>query len=234
MEPHPAAALAGTAREWREAMAVSAAMLAVLTIYKSIEFSITGSLAVNLLELVGTLAGLICVWLARTANITSWAFSIVCNLCLGFYYWGIDLPGQSLLNLIYFMPISVWGWYNWAFGGEQRSEKPITRMTAAGRVAMVLAVVAISAVVLAGLDWLVPGSKYPLLDATVVGASVVAQYLLGRKQVESWWLWLGPVNALSILLFFLAGAYVVMALYLAYLIHAAFAIHRWKEVSDVR
>jgi nicotinamide mononucleotide transporter len=59
-------------------------------------------------------------------------------------------------------------------------------------------------------------------------SSVVAQFLLGRKKVESWVLWLGPVNLLSITLFFLAGAYTVTALYIAFFIHAAFALRSWS------
>jgi nicotinamide mononucleotide transporter len=57
----------------------------------------------------------------------------------------------------------------------------------------------------------------------------VAQWLLGRKKLESWYLWLGPVNVLSIILFLLSGAYVVTALYVAFLIHAIFAIKSWKK-----
>jgi nicotinamide mononucleotide transporter len=66
-------------------------------------------------------------------------------------------------------------------------------------------------------------------DALVVTASVTAQYLLGRKIIESWWLWLGPVNLLSIALFYAAGAYVVMALYCAFFIHAVVALRDWNN-----
>lgn len=89
--------------------------------------------------------------------------------------------------------------------------------------------IAIAVVIYAAIDWLVPGSVYPGIDAIVVASSITAQYLLGRKVIESWWLWLGPVNMLSIVLFFAAGAYVVTALYVAFLIHAAFALRDWRR-----
>ena len=50
--------------------------------------------------------------------------------------------------------------------------------------------------------------------------SVLAMVLLSRKKVESWWLWIGPVNVSAIGLYLSTGAYMFAALYVLFLVMA--------------
>jgi nicotinamide mononucleotide transporter len=127
------------------------------------------------------------------------------------------------------MVMQVWAWPYWAFGGKDKTPLPVTRLGVRGWVLTLLAVGTGTGLVYTLISLIVPTSHYPILDAIVVASSVVAQLLLGQKKLESWYLWLGPVNVLSVILFVLAGAYVVLALYVAFLIHAFFAIRSWRR-----
>ncbi len=225
--------LLGGRRDHTEGVLVTVAMLAVTLIYEIASAYFVPGFAVNMYEFVGTWAGLVCVWLSRTENILCWPAGIVSALAFGFFFGAIGLPGQQWLNWGYFLVIQLWAWPHWVWGGEARTELPVTTLTWKGRAFALLAVLLGSVAVFALIDRLVPGSVYPVLDAVVVSASVVAQFLLGRKKIESWFLWLGPVNALSIALFFVAGAYTVMALYVAFFIHALFALRSWKKEGRV-
>ncbi|MEZ4195360.1 MAG: nicotinamide riboside transporter PnuC [Candidatus Paceibacterota bacterium] len=138
-----------------------------------------------------------------------------------------------MVKLGLLLVIQFWAWQHWVSGGANRTELPVTMLKTSGRLLALMAIVAGSVVVYTLIDLLVPGSQNPIIDAIVVSSSVVAQYLLGRKNVESWILWLGPVNLLSIILFYSAGAFTVMALYMAFLIHALFAIRSWYRSVQV-
>ena len=61
---------------------------------------------------------------------------------------------------------------------------------------------------------------YTYWDASIVGASVVAMVLLSKKKVESWWLWIAPVNISAIGLYTLTCAYMFAALYMLFLLMA--------------
>lgn len=224
---HTITAFLGSKKAHLENAYVTLAMLLVTLAYEALSAHLVPDFAFNPYEFMGTWAGLTCVWLCRTQNILCWPWGIVSAVAFGFFFSEIGLPGQQWLNWGYFLIIQIFAWPYWAFGGKERTELPVTMLSWGGRAVTLLALVLGTYAVYVANDTLVPGSFHPILDATVVASSVVAQFLMGRKKVESWLLWLGPVNLLSIILFFSAGAYTVMALYVAFFIHAFFATRTW-------
>lgn len=220
-------ALFGSRKAHIENLIVATLMLGVTSAYELISRHFIPDFSINWFEFVGTWAGLVCVWLSRTQNILCWPWGIVSAAAFGFFFGEIGLPGQQWLNWGYFLIIQIIAWPHWAFGGEARTELPVTVLSWTGRMMTLVSLTLGAIAVYFAIDHLVPGSLHPVLDATVVASSVVAQFLLGRKKVESWILWLGPVNLLSIALFFTAGAYTVMALYIAFFVHAVFALRTW-------
>ncbi len=223
----------GGKREHIENALVTLAMFAVTVLYELFSRAVFPDFSFNIYEFIGTWSGLVTVWLSRTENVLCWPWGIVSALMFGFFFGTVGLPGQQWLNWGYFLIVQIWAWPNWAFGGEARTALPVTYLSTKGRVVTLVTVLAGAALVYTLIDTFVPGSTYPVLDATVVSASVIAQFLLGRKNIESWYLWLGPVNLLSIILFYLAGAYTVMALYVAFFVHAVFAIRSWRRSVKV-
>ncbi|MCA9356916.1 nicotinamide mononucleotide transporter [Candidatus Nomurabacteria bacterium] len=219
--------LLGDREVHKEHAIVVISMFIVTALYEYLASNYIPDFSINWYEFVGTWAGLSCVWLTRTQNVLCWPWGIVSSVAFGFFFKEIGLPGQQWLNWGYFLAIQLWAWPYWVFGGANRTELKVTKLGMKGRV-LTLAVLALGTYVIYRLiGQFAPGSLYPMLDALVVAASITAQYLLGRKIIESWWLWLGPVNLLSIVLFFTAGAYIVMALYVAFFIHAIFALREW-------
>lgn len=223
--------LLGTKKDHREEVSVAMSMLVVTLLYVALSNYLMPTYAFNIYEFTGTWTGLVCVWLSRTKNILCWPWGIVSSLLLGVFFHHIGLPGQQWLNWGYFVLIQLWAWPHWVFGGAHDDELPVSTLSLRERVGTVIAVVLGTIGVYFLIDILVPGSHYPLLDSLVVSSSIVAQYLLGRKKVESWLLWLGPVNLLSIVLFYLTSAYTLTVLYVAFFIHALFAFRAWAKTK---
>jgi nicotinamide mononucleotide transporter len=70
---------------------------------------------------------------------------------------------------------------------------------------------------------------YTYWDASIVAASVVAMVLLSKKKVESWWLWIGPVNVSAIGLYLATGAFMFAALYVLFLVMAFVGLAKWNR-----
>lgn len=223
----------GSRREYFECSYVIASMFLVTVLYEIFSKSMFPDFSFNVYEFIGTWSGLVTVWLCRTENVLCWPWGILSALMFGFFFDTIGLPGQQWLNWGYFLSIQIWAWPNWAFGGDKHTSLRVTFLSVKERVLALMVVMLGTILIYILIDTLVPGSVYPVFDAMVVSSSIVAQYLLGRKKVESWYLWLGPVNFLSIGLFYLAGAYTVMALYIAFFIHALFAIKSWRTNAQL-
>ncbi|MCX6755703.1 MAG: nicotinamide riboside transporter PnuC [Candidatus Nomurabacteria bacterium] len=223
--------LLGTKSEHIEGAKVAVLMLLATVAYELLSRHFIPDYHFNMWEFIGTWTGLICVWLSRTTNILCWPWGIISSAALGIFFSQIGLPGQQWLNWGYFVVIQLWAWPHWAFGGKEKDDLPVTVLSLKARILTILATLLSTVAIYSLIDVFVPGSSYPWMDALVVSASIIAQYLLGQKKVESWILWLGPVNMISIVLFFLTGAYTLTALYIAFFIHAAFALNKWAKVN---
>jgi nicotinamide mononucleotide transporter len=215
--------LLGTKSEHIEQIKVAAMMLIAAAAYVFVSKHVVPDYTFNVFEFIGTWTGLVCVWLSRTRNILCWPWGIVSSAALGVFFSQIGLPGQQWLNWGYFLIIQLWAWPHWVFGGKENDDLPVTIQSGRARVVTLLILILGTIGIYSLIDIFVPGSLYPWLDALVVSASVIAQYLLGRKKVESWVLWLGPVNMVSIALFFLAGAYTLTAMDYVSASHKEFA-----------
>jgi nicotinamide mononucleotide transporter len=108
-------------------------------------------------------------------------FDVILDLSIGVY-------GDLFLQLVYFV-LLIYGWYSWRHGAKVEEGLPILRMTARqfyffGMIALVF----VTAIWLSLNHY--TNSEVALLDACVTCLSLVAQWLLCRKIIESWLLWI--------------------------------------------
>ncbi len=224
----------GTNAATRESIVVASAMLGIVCIYEGAMYLVIPGFALNWYEFLGTWFVMVAVWLVRTQNIQNWIWGIVGVVLLGIFFGQIGLPGQQWLQWAFFVPVQIWSWYYWASGGHEDESLPVTVLPTWERVTWFTAIIVGTFGLTQFIELVSPGSQYPAFDALVVVSSMVAQFLMGRKKVESWILWLGPVNVISIVLFYLSGAYVLTALYVAFFVHACFGIKSWYEVRVIQ
>ena len=215
----------------KEAGLVTLAMLVITTLYAG-GLHFFADYTINWLEFLGTWFVSTAVWLVRTRNIWTWPIGTIGTIAYGLFFFTIAIPGQAFLNLIFFSGIQLLSWLAWIRSKDDG--EPLLKvkyLSNLGRVGWTALTAALVGVVYFFIDTFSPGSQFPIMDAIVVGASLTGQALLMLKKVESWWLWLGPVNTLSIILFAMSGAYVVLGLYIAFFIHAAIAIRTWHKAQ---
>jgi nicotinamide mononucleotide transporter len=201
--------------------------VAATAVYVGIAFAFARESAPTPLEIVGTIASLACVWLTRRQNVLCMPLGLVGVVASGWYFFGIGLVGQGWLHLAYYVPTQLWGWWEWIRGGAQRTEKPVAWMSGGGRVAL-LAYLPLGTVALAALFSSLHGPSDTLVwDASIVAASLAAQWLMTVKRIESWLLWLIPVDVSAVLLYAASGAYLFAALYALYLVIASLGLRDW-------
>lgn len=179
------------------------------------------------LEVLGTVTSLACVWITRSQNVLAMPLGLVSVVAMGAFFFDVGLVGQGWLHWGYYIPVQVWGWWHWARGGPGRSAAPVRTLSAPARAGVVLLLVAGTAACAWALELLHGPSPTLVWDSSIVAASVLAQALLSAKRVESWWLWLIPVDVSAIALYVVSGAYLFAALYVVFLWLAASGLVRW-------
>src|SRR5688572_5673465 len=139
------------------------------------------------LEVVAATFGVISVFLSTRQNIWSWPTAIVnVGLYAVVFYQG-RLYGQMGLQPIY-LALSVYGWYQWLHGGEQKTELRVS--SASPRLLAILAALNIVAWLALAAVLRRTDAALPWLDALLATTSLVAQWMMTRKILENWLLWI--------------------------------------------
>ena len=81
------------------------------------------------LEIIGTIVGLVYLWLEYRASIYLWIASIIMPAIYIFVYYEAGLYADFGIN-IYYLGAAVYGWLVWKYGNKEQNqtELPITRM----------------------------------------------------------------------------------------------------------
>ena len=187
----------------------------------------TGFLARNWQELVGSLAGALCVWLLIRQNIWNWPIGIANNIAYVIVFYQSGLYADSGLQFVY-MAIAFYGWWNWLHGGVNRTELKVDHTSAAGR----LGYAAIAAAVTAILYWILrhTPSTVPFADGLTTALFLTAQFMMSLKLVENWWFWIVG-DVLVIGLYIYKHLYLTSGLYLIFLAMSIAGLLEWQKAA---
>jgi nicotinamide mononucleotide transporter len=83
-------------------------------------------------------------------------------------------------------------------------------------------------IVLARLTSRLPGVALPYLDAALTTASLAAQWMMTRKLLENWMLWI-VLDIAYVGMFIFKGLYLTAANYAVYLVLAVLGHIAWKR-----
>ena len=183
------------------------------------------------LEIIAASLGLVNAWLLVRRSVWNYAFGIAAVTLYGWIFFHAKLYSEVLLQVFY-VGVQVYGWRHWAASKTAFGEVIVLRLTWAARAGYVLAI----AMATAGWGWVMhryTDAAAPWLDAGVAMTAVVAQWLLTRRKIETWYLWIA-VNAMSIVLYASRGLYVTLALYCLLLGFAVWSLMAWLDAELAR
>ncbi len=183
------------------------------------------------LEIVAALFGVVSVFLSVRQNIWSWPTAIV-NVGLYIVIFGeARLYADSGLQVVYVV-LNAYGWYHWLHGGKNRTELPVTRTPL--RLWGILAGIGIAGSVLLGtfLARFTP-DPLPFLDASTTTTSLIAQWMMTRKLLENWIIWVA-VDVVYIGIYVTRSLRLTAVLYLVFLVLSAFGYLQWRRSEAER
>lgn len=177
-------------------------------------------------ELLGFITGVLNVYLVTRENIWSWPLGVLNALLYIVVFARAGLYSDTGLQVVYFV-LSFYGWWHWLRGGPKRAAVVVTRTSA--RLALRLAVLgAVSWVLVFMITSRIPGSKLPLLDAALAVSSLIAQWMMTRKLLENWALWIA-LDVVYVGVFLVRGLRLTALLYSVFLLLAIIGHIEWKR-----
>lgn len=183
---------------------------------------------VSWLEIVAFVLALAMVVLNMRVNPVAWPLAIASSLLYCALFWNSRLYGDASLQ-IFFAIVALWGWWQWLRGTQ--ADGSALRVRAMGRHGRrwLIAVLA--------LAWPATGlflksftnTDVPWWDAFPTAASVIGQWLLGRKYLENWLAWI-VVNLVSVGLFAYKGLWLTTLLYSLFIAMSFIGWRAWRRL----
>ena len=194
-------------------------------------FGLWGS-PVTWIELLACVLSLAMVVCNIRVNVLAWPLAMTASLLYLLLFWDSRLYGEAGLQIV-FAVVAGWGWWQWLRGRmADGAALRVRTLSRRGRWALLAAV---------GLAWPLLGSllrhatdtDVPWWDALPTAGSLAGQWLLGRKYVENWPVWVA-VNAVSVGLFAWKGLWLTVLLYLMFLLMALWGWRAWQRLAAQR
>ncbi|MDA8492826.1 nicotinamide riboside transporter PnuC [Kluyvera georgiana] len=215
-----------------------------------------GGYDLSWIEAVGTIAGLLCIWLASLEKIVNYLFGLINVTLFAIIFFQIQLYASLLLQLFFFAA-NIYGWYAWSRQTSQNEAElqirwlPLPKALAwlaacvvaialmilyIDPVFSVLTQVAVNVMQRLGMNVVMPTLQpdaFPFWDSSMMVLSIAAMVLMTRKYVENWLLWV-IINVISVAIFTLQGVYAMALEYLILTFIALNGSRMWMNSARER
>ena len=180
-------------------------------------------------EWAGFITGALCVVLTVRRHIGNFPVGIANNVFFFVLFIDAGLYSDAGLQVV-FLGLGVQGWYLWLRGGPDRTRleiRPLPR-----RDAITTAVgVAVATTVLTWVLATWTDSTVPFWDAFTTALSLGAQWLLNRKHVANWYVWI-VADVIYVALYLYKDLRLTAVLYAGFLGLCLLGLRQWRKASQ--
>lgn len=176
------------------------------------------------LEWAANAVFIVSVILAAKNNVNTWWTGIVGCLLFAVLFYQVNLYADVTL-MFFFIVTSIYGWWYW---GNTKEIHPIRRTATCALI--IFAVAAMLATIAYG--WLLYSTTdayAPFVDSLVLMFSVLAQFLLMKRRIETWICWL-IVDSVAVPLYASRELYVTAVVYGVFWCNAWYGLYAWLQI----
>lgn len=178
------------------------------------------------IEIIASIFGLLSVYLTVKENIWCWPTGLIMVFLYIFIFYDAKLYSDMGLQIIYVF-MQFYGWYHWMYGGKKKNDLAISMLNKKGYILWSLvAIVGIGALGYSMKTY--TDASFPYPDAFITIVSLVAQWFLSRKILESWILWIS-IDIVGIFVFLGKDLYFTTGLYAVFLFLAVKGLLEWQK-----
>jgi len=184
-------------------------------------------LSEHYIEIIGSGLSLIYLYLSIKQKISLWIFGFLSSALYIVVFFQSKFYADMSLQF-YYLAVSVFGWISWR-SGKQQSGKELPLKRTKKLQALVLMLITTFVFL---LDYFVlthyTDSPLPMADSFTTALSITATWMLARKLIEHWILWV-IVDGLSAGLYFYKELYPTAILFVIYTMMALAGWLQWRK-----
>lgn len=182
----------------------------------------------NYIELLGAILGIAYIFFSIRQNILTWPVGLLTSALYVWVFFTSKLYADMGLQM-YYVVISIYGWYEWIWGNSATNSEPLKVSRLHLRLGILLGIISF---ILFILMWFIldnyTDSTVPVADSLATSLSIVATWMLARKILEHWLVWIF-VDAFSIGLFWYKELFPTVILFAVYTVMAVVGYIEWKK-----
>lgn len=182
------------------------------------------------LEISAFIAGLLNIYLTTKASLWNWFFGIITVILYMLIFFNAKLYADTSLQGV-FLAFQFYGIYQWLYGSEG---KALSIQSADP--SLYYSILVTSTLLFAVISFILnkyTDSPTPYADALVTACSLVAQWMMSKKYLQHWILWIF-VDSVSIILYAYKALYLTAFLYFIFLILCIKGYNNWAFYNSVK
>jgi nicotinamide mononucleotide transporter len=180
------------------------------------------------IEVLATITGLIYLVYSVRGQILLWLFGLISSLLYVFVFYKAKIYALMCINL-YYVIISIYGWVHWSFPGKNnKKELPVSRLNRS----MSMYLLVVSFFLFAFIGFVLKkftNSDIVIWDAFITAFSITATWMLARKIMEHWLVWI-VVDLIAVVLYLYKELYPTVLLFIFYAALAIVGYKEWKKL----
>ncbi len=175
------------------------------------------------LEAISFVTGALCVWLVVRENVWNFPIGLMNVATFSVVFFQSRLFADAGLQIVYFV-LGVVGWRLWLRGGENQTRLRLSRIGMLELMWLGFFVILSTLCLWKTLQHF--GGSASFWDVFTTSLSLASQWMLNRKQLESWLGWI-VVDAIYVPLYVSKGLYLTAILYAIFLCMAFIGWKQW-------
>jgi len=182
----------------------------------------------NYIELLGAILGIVYIFFSIRQSIWTWPVGLLTSIIYVWVFLVSKLYADMGLQM-YYVVISIYGWDAWLRGNQSNHSGSIKISSLSLKLGLIVALICLAIFI---LIWFIlknyTDSPVPIADSLATALSIVATWMLARKILEHWLVWIF-VDAFSIGLFWYKDLLPTVLLFVVYTVMAVVGYLKWKK-----
>lgn len=182
-------------------------------------------------EIIGTIVGILYLYYEYKANALVWIMGAIMPALSLIVYYNAGLYADFGIN-IYYLIAAIYGYISWTFHKSRKEKKELPIISTPLKyyiptsITVIILFIIIFYILINFTD-----SNVPFWDSLTTALSVIAMWMMARKYIEQWIVWIA-VNIISVGLYIYKDIYFYAVLYAIYSIIAIFGYYNWKKLMQ--
>lgn len=190
---------------------------------------IANAAQIDVLELLGSIFGLLAVWYLIKENILTWPAGIIYIFISFVIFYRTKLYADLALHFV-FLVLNIYGWYFWIKGRKEESNLPVTTISFKF-LTSITGGCAVGIWIMGTLFERYTDAAVPYWDSATTVLSLAGMWLTARKKIENWYFWI-VVDILATGIYIYKEIYFYATLYGIYIGLASIGYFSWKKSME--